>query len=163
LRVGDLEVDLLVRVARRGECDIELLPREFQLVEYLAATLFDAFANIIDDAIKHGSGDIAIEQDLAGPFLSVSDRGPGIPLEQRDHLLRRFYRLERSRHSTGSGLGRSLVAAVAQLHGARVELADNAPGLRFTVHFLRAEAAGLTLPVRAGAAPTRAARPTDGA
>ncbi len=50
--------------------------------------------------------------------LEVSDLGPGIPFEEREHALRRFYRLEHSRNTLGNGLGLSLVVAVANLHGA---------------------------------------------
>lgn len=65
--------------------------------------------------------------------LSVSDDGPGIPPDERGRVLDRFYRLEKSRTSVGSGLGLSLVKAIAELHGAKVELVDNLPGLRVTV------------------------------
>lgn len=101
--------------------------------------LFDAISNVVDNAIKHGRGNgevtVAVERDRSGPIFSVSDRGPGIPIEERDHVLRRFYRLERSRNSPGNGLGLSLVAAVASLHGGRIEMSDNAPGLKVALHF----------------------------
>ena len=105
--------------------------------------LFDAISNLVDNAIKHGGkGDgevtIAVSHNADGPVLSVADRGPGIPIEEREHVLRRFYRLERSRKSPGNGLGLSLVTAVANLHGARIEMADNSPGLRSELHFQRA-------------------------
>jgi signal transduction histidine kinase len=101
--------------------------------------LFDAISNLVDNAIKHG-GDhgeigIAVSQGVDGPVLVITDRGPGIPIEERKQVLRRFYRLERSRNSPGNGLGLSLVAAVANLHGARLVLADNAPGLRVELRF----------------------------
>jgi signal transduction histidine kinase len=101
--------------------------------------LFDAISNLVDNAIKHGgrkgSVMIAVSYGADGSLLSVADRGPGIPIEERKHVLRRFYRLERSRNSSGNGLGLSLVAAVASLHGARIEMADNSPGLRIELHF----------------------------
>jgi signal transduction histidine kinase len=105
--------------------------------------LFDAISNLVDNAIKHGGkGDggvtVAVSRNADGPVLSVADRGPGIPIEEREHVLRRFYRLERSRKSPGNGLGLSLVAAVANLHGARIEMADNCPGLRSELHFQKA-------------------------
>ena len=101
--------------------------------------LFDAISNIVDNAIKHG-GDrgevsIAVARSADGPVLSISDRGPGIPIEERNHVLRRFYRLERSRNRPGNGLGLSLVAAVANLHNAHIVMADNTPGLRMELHF----------------------------
>jgi signal transduction histidine kinase len=101
--------------------------------------LFDAISNLVDNAIKHGGHKgcvtVAVSYRADGPVLSVADRGPGIPIEERKHVLQRFYRLEGSRNSPGNGLGLSLVAAVASLHGARVEMADNSPGLRIELHF----------------------------
>ena len=70
-----------------------------------------------------------------GPILVVADRGPGIPWDEKKNVMKRFYRLERSRHRPGSGLGLSLVEAVAQLHDTRIELLDNAPGLKVELHF----------------------------
>ncbi len=101
--------------------------------------LFDAISNLVDNAIKHG-GDrgeisIAVARCADGSILSIGDRGPGIPIEQRNHVLRRFYRLQRSRNRPGNGLGLSLVAAVASLHGAHIVMADNSPGLRIELHF----------------------------
>jgi signal transduction histidine kinase len=101
--------------------------------------LFDAISNLVDNAIKHGGCNGQVTLTVAcgneGAVLSVADRGPGIPIEERTHVLRRFYRLEGSRNSPGNGLGLSLVAAVASLHGARIEMADNTPGLRIELHF----------------------------
>jgi signal transduction histidine kinase len=103
--------------------------------------LFDALSNLVDNAIHHGGRDgqvtIAVAQDGAGPAVSVADRGPGIPAEERRNVLKRFYRLERSRNSPGNGLGLSLVAAVAGLHGAHIAMSDNAPGLRVALRFPR--------------------------
>ena len=62
-------------------------------------------------------------------MASVADTGPGIPESERDLVLRRLYRLEKSRTTQGSGLGLSLVKAVADLHSAALELEDAAPGL----------------------------------
>jgi signal transduction histidine kinase len=101
--------------------------------------LFDAISNLVDNAIKHGGARgevrIAVAQRTDGPILSISDRGPGIPIEERNHVWRRFYRLERSRNRPGNGLGLSLVAAVANLHSAHIVMADNSPGLRVELHF----------------------------
>ena len=101
--------------------------------------LFDAISNLVDNAIKHG-GDrgevkVGVARSADGPVLSISDRGPGIPTNERHHVLRRFYRLERSRNRPGNGLGLSLVAAVANLHGAHIVMDDNSPGLRIELHF----------------------------
>jgi signal transduction histidine kinase len=101
--------------------------------------LFDAIANLVDNAIKHGreAGHVvvAIGQSNSGAVVSVSDDGPGIPAEELQYVFRRFYRLERSRSTPGHGLGLSLVAAVAHLHGARIDMFDNAPGLKIELYF----------------------------
>jgi signal transduction histidine kinase len=95
--------------------------------------LFDAFANLLDNAIKHGrdAGLVTVEirETERGAVIVVSDDGPGIPEDERENVFRRFYRLERSRCTPGNGLGLSLVAAVARIHGAAVELADGSPGI----------------------------------
>jgi signal transduction histidine kinase len=67
--------------------------------------------------------------------IAVADDGPGIPDDECQHVFKRFYRLERSRHTPGNGLGLSLVAAVARLHGARIEMVDNRPGLKCRLRF----------------------------
>jgi len=101
--------------------------------------LFDAVANLIDNAIKHGrnAGQVTVEvaQDRGDAVISIADDGPGIPIAESQQVFKRFYRLERSRGTPGNGLGLSLVAAVARLHGARIEMADNAPGLKFNLLF----------------------------
>ena len=74
------------------------------------------------------------------PAVTVTDTGPGIPAEQREHAKQRFVRLDAQRSTPGSGLGLSLVDAVAKLHDARLALADNQPGLRVTLTFKPAPA-----------------------
>ena len=103
------------------------------------ALLFQAVANLIDNAIKfstaptggsNGSVGLSLGMEGEAARIVVWDHGPGIPEPQRDRVTERFYRLEASRSTPGSGLGLSLVAAVANLHGGRLQLTDNAPGLR---------------------------------
>src|SRR5262249_50766800 len=101
--------------------------------------LFDAVANLVDNAIKYGGegGRVAVEvaRNDGGAVIAVVDDGPGIPDDECQHVFKRFYRLERSRHTPGNGLGLSLVAAVARLHGARIEMVDNRPGLKCLLRF----------------------------
>ena len=102
--------------------------------------IFDAIANLVDNAIKHGraGGQVVVASETVNgiPLISITDNGPGIPPDLRDQVFKRFYRLEQSRYTPGNGLGLSLVAAVARLHGARIEMADNSPGLQFKLWFL---------------------------
>jgi hypothetical protein len=105
--------------------------------------LGQAIANLIDNAIKYGTAevdgaaagktpDVEVTATERGDVveIAVTDRGPGVPASDRERVLERFVRLEESRSEPGSGLGLSLVAAVARLHGGRLRLEDNAPGLR---------------------------------
>ncbi len=100
--------------------------------------LAQALANLVDNAIKYtpAGGHVAVRtRSTPQPTLEVADDGPGIPTELRPKALQRFVRLQPDRSTPGNGLGLSLVAAVAKLHGAHLELADNQPGLRVTLSF----------------------------
>ena len=105
--------------------------------------LTQLFANLIENAIRHAPAgtDIAIDLEARVDRIVaiVADSGPGIPECERENVFRRLYRLERARSTPGSGLGLSLVAAVADLHGATVTLIDNGPGLRVEVSFPQPE------------------------
>jgi signal transduction histidine kinase len=118
---------------------LELVGEEHVLVTGDRDLLFDALANLVDNAIKHGreGGHVVVSVALDGdaPVVSVTDNGPGIPLAERERVLKRFYRLERSRRMPGNGLGLSLVAAVARLHGATIDMQDNTPGLAIRLVF----------------------------
>jgi signal transduction histidine kinase len=100
-----------------------------------------AVANLIDNAIKYSAHvaeahntssevNVSVTTLDEGIEISVADRGPGIASADRERVLRRFVRLEKSRTESGTGLGLSLVQAVARLHGGSVRLEDNEPGLR---------------------------------
>ncbi len=91
--------------------------------------LGQAVANLIDNALKYGAGEITVRVE-PGPVLIVADDGPGIPEERRNEALKRFGRLDAARTESGAGLGLSLASAVAHLHGGTLALEDNAPGLR---------------------------------
>jgi signal transduction histidine kinase len=94
--------------------------------------LAQALANILDNAVKYtppgGAVMLRSRRRSSGEVeFSVTDTGPGVPDEQRARVVERFVRLENSRNQPGSGLGLSLVAAVAEAHGGRLEL-DEGPG-----------------------------------
>lgn len=96
--------------------------------------------NLIENALHHGKDGVAVS--VAGgvaedgrAWIAVGDNGPGIPESEHDKVFRRLYRLEESRTTRGSGLGLSLVKAIADLHGASIELSDQSPGLVVLVTF----------------------------
>ncbi|MBA4790293.1 MAG: ATP-binding protein [Pseudomonadota bacterium] len=103
--------------------------------------LAQALANLVDNAIKYGRpadgarGHIRVRLHREGgeALLDVSDSGEGIPEKDRDRVVERFVRLDASRSRPGSGLGLSLVAAVARLHGGALAFSDAAPGLKVTL------------------------------
>ncbi|MFT3731004.1 MAG: HAMP domain-containing sensor histidine kinase [Hyphomicrobium sp.] len=123
-----------------------------------------ALANLIDNAIKYSRGGepgsaITVRAfRLDGrPAISVGDHGPGIGAADRERVLKRFVRLEASRTKPGTGLGLSLVAAVARLHHGEIRLEDNQPGLK--VVLLLSERCLVAVPDREGdAAPELAAQ-----
>jgi hypothetical protein len=92
-----------------------------------------AVANLLDNAMKFAPGEtvVRLSAKLAadGVSIIVADSGPGIPAAEIENATERFFRGEQSRSTPGSGLGLSLVLAVAQLHGGTLRLEDNAPGL----------------------------------
>ncbi len=104
-----------------------------------------ALANLVDNAIKYAAPreraangvapEITVRALNEGDriLLTVADSGPGIPEADRARAVERFVRLEQSRSEPGSGLGLSLAAAVARLHGGELTLADNAPGLKSVI------------------------------
>ena len=96
-----------------------------------------ALVNLIENALKYyepaegktGQIGVGVREDGGRVLIEVGDNGPGIPLEDRARVVERFVRLEKSRTEPGSGLGLSLVAAVARLHKGEFRIADNAPGV----------------------------------
>lgn len=93
--------------------------------------LGQAIANLIDNALKYGAGEIGLNavRDADRLVIEVSDRGIGIKEDRRAEALKRFGRLDPARSERGAGLGLSLAAAVAHLHGGSLDLGDNDPGL----------------------------------
>jgi signal transduction histidine kinase len=100
-----------------------------------------AAANLVENALKYTpkGGSVTVSAGIDPrddrPTFSVRDTGPGIPEADRERVLDRFVRLERARNTPGSGLGLSLVAAVARMHDATIKLEDAKPGLLATLSF----------------------------
>jgi signal transduction histidine kinase len=94
-----------------------------------------AIFNLLDNAIKYsadtegpGAVSVKLSRRPDGICLSVADRGPGVPLDRREDVVKRFVRLDESRSKPGTGLGLSLVEAIMELHGGTLELSDTEPG-----------------------------------
>jgi len=106
------------------------------------ALIQQAVANLLDNAVKFSppGGTVRLVASAGNTVdIAVSDEGPGIPPEERAKATDRFYRGESARSTPGSGLGLSLVAAVAHLHGGELHLEDNRPGLRAVLVLPRPE------------------------
>lgn len=114
-------------------------PAQLVIDEALVA---QAIANLLENALRHtprGSTIlVAVSAKGDGAELVVQDDGPGVPYADREAVLRPFVRLEPSRQTPGSGLGLSIVAAIAQRHGASVVLEDATPGFRVRLGFPQA-------------------------
>lgn len=117
---------------------LELDAPEPVLVAGQDAMLRVLLRNLVDNAVRYtpagGKVGVGVTVRGHGVILSVADSGPGIPAAERDNVLRRFHRLA-GQDVEGSGLGLSIVARIAELHGARLELGDAAPGLIVRVIF----------------------------
>lgn len=133
--------ELYAPVAEEKNIAIAIRLGEHLRLEANRTLVSQALANLVDNAIKYtqegGKVEIAVEGRGNTVALIVADNGPGIPAAERKHVLERFVRLETSRNSPGTGLGLSLVAAMARLHDASFALADNCPGLKATLIFPR--------------------------
>jgi signal transduction histidine kinase len=103
--------------------------------------LGQALVNLIENALKYyepaegkqGLIKVSLKSEGGRARITVADNGPGIPEVDRGRVVERYVRLEKSRSEPGSGLGLSLVAAVARLHKGELRLEDNAPGVRAVI------------------------------
>jgi signal transduction histidine kinase len=90
-------------------------------------------ANLVDNALRHTPAGtrivVASARSDEASRLTVSDDGPGVPQAELGRIFERFYRLDAARATPGNGLGLSLVAAIAELHGMGYAASDNRPGL----------------------------------
>jgi len=127
--------------AEEGQRSLRLERRSAPMVDGDRELLTQMLVNLVENALTHTppGAEVRVVVGETGhlPSLEVRDNGPGVPAEARESLFDRFVRLERSRSTPGNGLGLALVAAVARLHGASVDLGDAAPGLAAVVTFAR--------------------------
>jgi signal transduction histidine kinase len=99
--------------------------------------LTQAFANLLDNAIKYSPADsevnVTLHQEGESILLTVADHGAGIPPEYYGKVTQKFFRMEASRTTSGNGLGLSLALAAIKLHGGTLQFEENHPGLKVTV------------------------------
>jgi signal transduction histidine kinase len=96
--------------------------------------LAQMISNLVENALRHtpdgSTVSLALRKKGPGFEIEVADNGTGIPETEHERVFTRFYRLDRSRSTAGSGLGLALVKAIAGLHGLTIRLEDRQPGLR---------------------------------
>lgn len=117
--------------------------------------LFQAISNLLDNALKYspegGTVSLTVEHTDARVSISVADDGPGLDEEEAARVTERFFRGRAGADHPGEGLGLSLVAAIASLHGAELIFARRPRGLRAEIVFWRhTPARGADHPVKAG-------------
>ena len=99
--------------------------------------LVQMIANLLDNALRHTQAGVRVEltgrRTANGVSLTVADDGPGVAPDELKAIFQRFYRADAARTLPGTGLGVSLVAAIAELHGLECTASDNCPGLRITL------------------------------
>lgn len=136
-------VEALVPVAEGREqtlsCDANVLPDA--IIRGDRQLLIQLFINLIDNAIRHCPPNSHITASIARQShdirVEIADNGPGIPEDEHQNVFRPLYRLEKSRTTPGSGLGLSLVAAIADLHDGTIFMQDAYPGLKISLVFPR--------------------------
>ena len=161
LDVADLAVNAVEfyePAAELKSIDLKIRTNGALMVSGDPVLLAQALSNLIDNALKyapaHGSIEVGVQKTGEGSVeISVSDNGPGIEDSEKTKVLQRFYRGDASRGTPGVGLGLSLVQAVAKLHGAPLDLRDNAPGLRVVI----------TMPIDPSAVAVRETAPLESA
>ena len=140
--IGRTVVEAFAPSAEEAGATLRLESHRPVVVEGDAELVTQMIVNLVENSLRHaGVGAnvrVVLKVDDAGPVLSVVDDGPGIPESERDRVLDRFHRLERSRSTPGSGLGLALAAAVAKLHNADISLHDAGPGLEARIRFMSA-------------------------
>jgi signal transduction histidine kinase len=130
--IAEEMAELYEPAAQDAGFDFKLITAPTPQIKGSRELVSQAVANFLDNALKYADGGTRMELKVVpakngGAVLSVSDDGPGIAAESRERVFERFVRLEQSRSTPGSGLGLSLVSAIARAHGAQLELSDGLP------------------------------------
>ncbi len=128
--VAQEAVELYGPIAEAKHIELGLTVAEAPAIQGDHDLLFEALANLLDNAIKFTPEDgrvrLSVKATPPGPVVEVADTGPGIPADRRSQVFARFHRLDKSRHVAGAGLGLSLVQAIARMHGFSIAVGDEA-------------------------------------
>ncbi len=147
--VAEEMAELYEPAAQDAGFELQLSAKPTPPIKGSRELISQALANFLDNALKYAEGGTLIEIRVGplksgGAVLSVTDNGPGVAEQDRKRILQRFVRLEQSRSTPGSGLGLSLVAAIARAHGAKLSFTEGAksppagpggPGLKVSMWF----------------------------
>ena len=139
--LGEVATDVAARFRRRTGKEIVVVDDDAGTVVGRQAMIDRAVSNLVDNALKFSPDGEAVTVSVHGGTLEVADRGPGVAPDERERVFDRFYRATSARTLPGSGLGLSIVAQIAVLHGGSVVLDAREGG---------GTVARLTLPTVAG-------------
>jgi two-component system sensor histidine kinase MprB len=120
--LADVANDVAARFRRRTGTTIDVHLDHPDVIDGRRAMLDRAVANLVDNALKFSPNGAAVDVTVRGATVEVADRGPGIDADDRTRVFDRFYRATSARTLPGSGLGLSIVAQIAALHGGTVTL-----------------------------------------
>jgi two-component system sensor histidine kinase MprB len=122
IHLADLAERVCERARRRSGREVVLVTHRVELVKARRAMIERAIGNLVENAVKFGPADSPVEVVVDGTGLEVRDHGPGIPEEERDLVLERFYRPVESQSVPGSGLGLAIVKEIIDSHGGSVSV-----------------------------------------
>lgn len=132
----DVATHLAVLAEDKGQT-LEVKAQAPVVADVDAVVLRQALTNLVDNAIKYGPENsrvtISIAQQQGGALISVTDEGPGVPAEHREHVFERFYRVDPARPRGGAGLGLSIAKAAVEAHGGSLDLAPEDGGSTFRI------------------------------
>jgi signal transduction histidine kinase len=129
--------DLYQPLAEEKSITLKSSTESVELLHADRALLFEAFSNLLDNAIKFApeGGEVSVDlwSSHSGPQLVIADNGPGIPVSERNAVLNRFYRVEQTRHMPGTGLGLGIVSAIIRLHDFELRIGGEDRGTTITI------------------------------
>jgi len=124
--------ELYQPIAEEKGVHFEIVSHDLRPVRGDRDLLMEAVGNLVDNAIKFtprsGSVQLSLLERGTDQVIRIADTGPGVAPQEREMIFARFYRSERTRQVAGTGLGLSLVAAIAKLHNISISIQDNNPG-----------------------------------